>query len=102
MARGRARSSLLVCLILTDNIQCINGTSIKGYNFGDNMMNVRNGPDNGYLRADMPGPVPHRLSFCARIYPQNIRHGDKADSYPQKDIIRGLQFVLVWTLSMTL
>ena len=77
MARKRFKYFVFESFILAAMILCIHGINIKGFNFGDNMMNVRNGPDNGYLHADMPGPVPPRISFCARIYPENVRHGNQ-------------------------
>ena len=77
MARERFKYFVFESLILAAMHLCIHGINIKGFNFGDNMMNVRNGPNNGYLHADMPGPVPQRVSFCARIYPENVRHGNQ-------------------------
>ena len=50
---------------------------IKGYNFGDNKMNVRMGPDGGYLTAKMPGHVPASITVCARFKPDFKRHGDR-------------------------
>ena len=64
---------LLLCLL----VSCGYGLNIKGYEFGDNMMNVRMGPDNGFLRADMQGLIPPNMSICTRIYTANIRHGNQ-------------------------
>ena len=58
-------------------VSSVLGSAIRGYDFGDNMMNVRMGPDNGYLRADMPGLIPPQLTVCTRVYTANIRHGNQ-------------------------
>ena len=52
-------------------------TGMKGYNFGDNKMDVRWAPDNGYLKADFPGFVPPALTSCFRFCLSSSRHGDQ-------------------------
>ena len=52
-------------------------SAIKGYNFGDNKMNTRMGPDDGYLSANMTGFVPSTITVCVRFYPDYKRHGDQ-------------------------
>ena len=74
--RGRC-ISLNIHLLCFFMVSCGHGLDIKGYDFGDNMMNVRMGPDNGFLRADMPGLIPSNLSICTRVYTANIRHGNQ-------------------------
>ena len=49
----------------------------QGYDFGDNKMNKRMGPDNGILRAKMSGYIPSTLTICLRFYGQYNRHGDQ-------------------------
>ena len=36
-------------------------------------MNVRVGPDNGWLRAEMNGFIPESFTICVRFYPKFIR-----------------------------
>ena len=50
---------------------------MKGYNFGDNKMNVRMGPDDGFLRKDFPGFLPKALTLCSRFYAMYTRHGNQ-------------------------
>ena len=51
--------------------------AIRGYNFQDNKLNVRVGPHDGYLRADMSGYVPTAITVCARFNPIYNRYGDQ-------------------------
>ena len=55
----------------------VNCVIMKGYTFDDNKMNVRMGPDDGYLRAEMLGFVPTAITVCMRFYPNYKRHGDQ-------------------------
>ena len=50
---------------------------MKGYNFGDNKMNVHMGPDDGFLQKDFPGFLPKALTLCSRFYAMYTRHGDQ-------------------------
>ena len=52
-------------------------SGMKGYNFGDNKMDVRWAPDNGFLKADFSGFVPPALTYCSRFYLSSSRHGDQ-------------------------
>ena len=53
-------------------------SAIKGYNLADNKMNVRMGPHDGYLRAEMSGlRVPPELTVCLRFHHNFSRHGDQ-------------------------
>ena len=70
------RSKLLYLLLFSLNFNSVYTVS-KGYDFADNLMNVRMGPDNGFLRAEMGGLIPPKLSICARMYTANIRHGNQ-------------------------
>ena len=69
----KKREYFLVC----KSFHCVQWRDIKGYNFGENNMNVRTGPENGILRAEMPGYVPPNISICTRIYPENVRDVDQ-------------------------
>ena len=59
------------------NFLCQASFAIKGYNFADNKLNVRVGPDNGWLRAEMNGFIPESYTMCVRFYPKFMRFGDQ-------------------------
>jgi len=72
-------------------------SGMKGYNFADNKMNVRMGPDDGFLRKDFSGLIPSAVTVCLRFYPNYNRHGDQLglwniripfdDRYPVFDFV---------------
>ena len=55
------RKYFVLLVILTICSTCL---AIKGYDFGDNKMNKRMGPDNGILRAEMSGYIPSTLTIA--------------------------------------
>ena len=63
--------------ILMAGVLVVGCWAIKGYNFGDNQMNVRMGPEDGFLQARIGGLVPSSLTVCLRFYPNYNRHGDQ-------------------------
>ena len=63
--------------ILMTGVLVVGCWAIKGYNFGDNQMNVRMGPEDGFLQARIGGLVPSSLTVCLRFYPNYNRHGDQ-------------------------
>ena len=74
----------------------IRSLGMKGYNFGDNKMDVRWAPDNGYLKADFPGLVPPALTSCSRFYLSYSRHGDQycpLEIFTQNDKRRPIFFL---------
>ena len=71
------KSCQIYLALLVFLVKCSQCSTIKGYNFGDNKMNVRMGPDDGYLKASLNGRVPSTLTICVRLYPNYKRHGDQ-------------------------
>ena len=68
---------MFLFLLLVPQIFAINCISLTGFDFLDNKLERRFGPDNGYatVRRDM---VPDQLSACFRVFVRFDRYGERS------------------------